>query len=160
MLYRKCPAIGQFDEGTPWFSSALQQMLSRYPKSTLHSGPGLNSIFFSPKHSLPHPTPQLYQNFVMTLPSKHKNSPNFQLLSSAAYSQQPTSLHDSVLNSQTRYLVSRRTSGHCLRTFRAVHFTDPPAILNIVPLFANSTLHSLSLSGKYPYLFSHPNICN
>ena len=70
-------ATGQLDEGIPWFSSALQQKLSRYPKSTLHcmlpmqSCPGLNSIFSTKRRP---PSPQRDQKCVMTLPNKHKKT--------------------------------------------------------------------------------------
>jgi hypothetical protein len=31
-----CPATGQLDQGFPWFSSVLEQILRWYPNSTLH----------------------------------------------------------------------------------------------------------------------------
>jgi hypothetical protein len=60
--------------------------------------------FFLPKCSPPPPNAIRISSW--RYPPNTKLSPNVQLLSSAAYSQQPTSLQASVVNSQTRYLVS------------------------------------------------------
>jgi hypothetical protein len=35
-LHTEGPATGQLDQGIPWFSLVLEQMLSSYPNSTLH----------------------------------------------------------------------------------------------------------------------------
>jgi hypothetical protein len=77
-------ATGQLDQGAPWLSSVLQQMLNRYPKSTLH-------IMHLTRHS------------VVTLPSIHTQfSPATRPLPSTLHSSSsipnffPSSLHEAL----------------------------------------------------------------
>ena len=85
------PAAGKLDQGIPRFPSVLEQMLSRYPKSTLHCmlimqpRPKLTSKFFSPKCSPP-PSPNSIKISSWRCPPDTELSPNVQLLSSSAYS--------------------------------------------------------------------------
>jgi hypothetical protein len=43
-LHPEGPATGQLDQGFPWFSLVLEQMLSWYPNSTLHCSPPNGNI--------------------------------------------------------------------------------------------------------------------
>jgi len=68
----------QLDPYLRWFSSVIEQVIRRYPKSTMHCmlltqpSPKINFKFFS----IPQPS-HIDQNFVITLPSKHKIQPKF-----------------------------------------------------------------------------------
>jgi hypothetical protein len=71
------PAADQHDQGLPWFSSVLKQILGWYQKSMLHCvflmqlSPELTSKF-SPKHSPPYAI-----KIVIMLPSQNKIQPKF-----------------------------------------------------------------------------------
>ena len=99
MHARRQFAAGQLDQGFPWFFSVLEQMLSQYPKSTLHwmlfmqPSPKLTSEFSAKCHV---PNSIKTSSFCCFTNTKSAQMPHF----SAAYCQQSTSHHLTLFTSQ------------------------------------------------------------
>ena len=107
-------ATRHLDTGFPWFYSVLQQMLSRYSKSTLHcillSQASLTQLHnFCPNAALP--TPSTFRHSDALLPSVEHSPLSTSPLLNALRCFQLTFI--------------RRTSRHCLRIFKAVKIYVP-----------------------------------
>jgi hypothetical protein len=125
-LHLEGPATGQLDQGFPWFSSLLEQMLSWYPNSTLlwslhiqHSQCWCWCYIKVSSYCSP---PTLVQNFTLMQPFQR----DIKINSHHTQSKIPVQLFFSGFI-PIRFLKLhplghtsiRRTSEHCLGTFKS-----------------------------------------
>jgi hypothetical protein len=152
-VHQEGPAAGQLYQSFPWFSSVLEQMLRRYPKSTLHlcRPPWHLAPEFSPKHSPPN-TINISSH---CCPQNTKFSPNVQFLPSAAKSQNSTSQRITFFTSQSFTLLpaygyrkgERALSGN----FQSYSFGPHPEIIIIIiiTIAPFNTLSSCQSANSY-----------
>ena len=114
------------------FSLVFLNSNSWHAKPTLHCtlltqpSPKLTAKFFFAKKQ----PCQRDQNVFIMLPSKHKIQPKFSTPSlcfilPTVHFPSPYLLHTPTFLPRYQPTFSRRTSGHCLRTFRAVNVSHP-----------------------------------
>jgi hypothetical protein len=140
------PATGQLDQGFPWFSSVLEQILSWYPNSTLYCMPLMQPCQhqnFRPKVALP---PISISKFLQSaalprLISKFKIAHERIRPCSTSHPTFSTSKRLTF----TKPIFARRTSGHCLGTFVAANLTLCSSRYKIMPIATPPTFSSPAL---------------